>query len=178
MKKRLLLCWAIFLSILALAQETPPAGQSAPGALGRKAAQFGTTLPQEKVFLHLDNTCYFVGDTIWFKAYVTHSDRQTPTDLSKILYVELFTPDGYLVERQQLEMPDGSAHGAFALKDSLYAGYYELRAYTLWMLNFGVCEHPHSQWTEDLFYNKQMAKEFFRDWCSTSRTPPATMSKT
>ena len=164
MKKRLLLCWAIFLSILALAQETPPAGQSAPGALGRKAAQFGTTLPQEKVFLHLDNTCYFVGDTIWFKAYVTHSDRQTPTDLSKILYVELFTPDGYLVERQQLEMPDGSAHGAFALKDSLYAGYYELRAYTLWMLNFGVCEHPHSQWTEDLFYNKQMAKEFFRDY--------------
>ena len=42
-----------------------------------------------KVFLHIDNTCYFVGDTIWYKAYVTRSDRQTLTDLSKILYVEL-----------------------------------------------------------------------------------------
>ena len=144
-----------------MAQE---AGPATPEALSQKVAQFGTSLPQEKVFLHMDNTCYFVGDTIWYKAYVTRSDRQTPTDLSKILYVELLTPDGYLVERQQLEMPDGTAHGAFALKDSLYAGYYELRAYTLWMLNFGAYDHPHSKWTERMFYNKRMAQDFFRDY--------------
>ncbi|MCD8317452.1 MAG: hypothetical protein LUC45_00690 [Paraprevotella sp.] len=135
-----------------------------PEALSQKVAKFGTSIPQEKVYLHIDNTCYFVGDTIWYKAYVTRSDRQTLTDLSKILYVELLTPDGYLVERQQLEMPDGTAHGAFKLTDSLYAGYYELRAYTLWMLNFGQREHPHSKWTEKMFYNKSMAKEFFRDY--------------
>ena len=124
----------------------------------------GSGLPQEKVYLHMDNTCYFIGDTIWYKGYVTRSDRGTLTDLSKILYVELLTPDGYLVERQQLEMPDGTAHGAFVLKDSLYAGYYELRAYTRWMLNFGQYEHPHSEWVENAFYNIQMAKDFFRDY--------------
>ena len=104
-------------------------------------------LPQEKVYVHLDNTCYFVGDTIWYKGYVTRSDKGTLTDMSKILYVELLTPDGFLVERQQLEMPNGTANGAFVLTDSLYAGYYELRAYTRWMLNFGQYEHPHAQWS-------------------------------
>ena len=129
-----------------------------------KVQGFGIGLPQEKVYLHLDNTCYFVDDTIWYKGYVTRSDKGTLTDLSKILYVELLTPDGFLVERQQLEMPNGTANGAFVLTDSLYAGYYELRAYTRWMLNFGQYEHPHAQWSEDAFYNKEMAKDFFRDY--------------
>ena len=133
-------------------------------SLFRKVEGFGIGLPQEKVYLHIDNTCYFIGDTIWYKGYVTRSDKGTLTDLSKILYVELLTPDGYLVERQQLEMPDGTAHGAFVLTDSLYAGYYELRAYTRWMLNFGRYEHSHSESVEDAFYNKKMAKDFFRDY--------------
>ncbi len=133
-------------------------------SLATRVERFGTGLPQEKVYLHIDNTCYFVGDTIWYKAYVTRSDKGWLTDLSKIMYVELLTPDGYLVERQQLKMEDGTAHGAFTLTDSLYAGYYELRAYTRWMLNFGRYEHPHSKNTEDMFYNKQMAKDFFRDY--------------
>ena len=132
--------------------------------LATRVERFGTGLPQEKAYLHIDNTCYFVGDTIWYKAYVTRSDKGWLTDLSKIMYVELLTPDGYLVERQQLKMEDGTAHGAFTLTDSLYAGYYELRAYTRWMLNFGRYEHPHSKYTEDMFYNKQMAKDFFRDY--------------
>jgi len=34
---------------------------------------FGKTIPQEKVYVHMDNTCYFQGDTIWFAAYT----RQT-----------------------------------------------------------------------------------------------------
>ena len=133
-------------------------------SLQRRMSLFGTMLPQEKVYVHLDNTCYFVGDTIWYKGYVTRSDKGTLTDLSKILYVELLTPNGFLVERQQLEMPNGTANGTFVLTDSLYAGYYELRAYTRWMLNFGQYEHPHAQWSEDAFYNKEMAKDFFRDY--------------
>lgn len=132
--------------------------------IAARVERFGTGLPQEKVYLHIDNTCYFVGDTVWYKAYVTRSDKGWLTDLSKIMYVELLTPDGYLVERQQLKMEDGTAHGAFTLTDSLYAGYYELRAYTRWMLNFGRYEHPHSKYTEDMFYNEQMARDFFRDY--------------
>ncbi len=158
----------LWLNVIFTLCSSSPAQNSTdvPGidTLASRVKLFGETLPQEKVYLHIDNTCYFVGDTIWYKGYVTRSDKGTLTDLSRILYVELLTPDGYLVERQQLEMPDGTAHGAFLLTDSLYAGYYELRAYTRWMLNFGRYEHPHSPYTEEMFYNKQMAKDYFRDY--------------
>lgn len=30
---------------------------------------FGEKLPQEEVFLHMDNTSYYLGDTLYFKAY-------------------------------------------------------------------------------------------------------------
>src|SRR5574344_1615498 len=90
---------------------------------------FGNHYPQEKVYLHTDNSCYFLGDTIWYKAYVTRSDNNHPSNLSKILYVELFSPDGFLVERQRISInTTGEGYGCFALTDSRYGGYYELRA--------------------------------------------------
>ena len=57
---------------------------------------------QEKVYVHTDNSCYFVGDTLWYKAYVVRADNLMPTDMSRLLYVELLSPDGLLVERQQI----------------------------------------------------------------------------
>ena len=161
--KRIILFYALVCTVWSISAQSHKDIASVD-SLATRVERFGTGLPQEKVYLHIDNTCYFVGDTIWYKAYVTRSDKVWLTDLSKIMYVELLTPDGYLVERQQLKMEDGTAHGAFTLTDSLYAGYYELRAYTRWMLNFGRHEHPHSKYTEDMFYNKQMAKDFFRDY--------------
>ena len=93
---------------------------------------------QEKVYLHFDNNCYFQGDTIWYKAYVVLADDNSPKPLSKILYVELLNEQGYLVERQQLAIDNsGQANGQFAIADSAFAGFYEVRAYTKWMLNFG-----------------------------------------
>ena len=93
---------------------------------------------QEKVYLHFDNNCYFLGDTIWYKAYVVLADDNSPEPLSRILYVELLNEQGYLMERQQLQInKSGQADGCFAICDTLFAGYYEIRAYTKWMLNFG-----------------------------------------
>ena len=57
---------------------------------------------QEKVYVHTDNTCYFIGDTIWYKAYVVRADNLHPTDMSKMLYVELLAPDGVVVDRQRV----------------------------------------------------------------------------
>ena len=120
---------------------------------------------QEKVYLHLDNNCYFKGDTIWYKSYVVRADNLGYTDMSHILYVELLTPDGLVVERQNIIVsPDGYGDGNFALKDSLYSGYYELRAYTRWMLNFCVTEHPYGRKDREYFYNREMARDFFRQF--------------
>ncbi len=120
---------------------------------------------QEKVYLHTDNQCYFVGDTLWYKAYVVQAGNLQPTDMSRLLYVELLSPDGLLVERQTIVVnPKGFTCGQFELKDSLYSGYYELRAYTRWMLNFNVSHHHYSTTDKWAFFNKQMAADFFRVW--------------
>ena len=120
---------------------------------------------QEKVYIHTDNTCYFKGDTIWYKAYVTRADNNRYTDMSRLMYVELVSSDGLVVERQQLIVSEkGYSSGDFALKDSLYSGFYELRAYTRWMLNFCVTEHPYGRKDREQFYNRQMAADFFRQY--------------
>ena len=118
---------------------------------------------QEKVYLHLDNNCYYKGDDIWYKAYVVRADDNMYTDMSRLLYVELVSPDGMLVERQTVVVnANGSGEGSFVLTDSLYSGFYEIRAYTRWMMNFCVTEHPSNRQSRELFYNRQMASDFFR----------------
>lgn len=118
---------------------------------------------QERIYVQTDNNCYFVGDTLWYKAFVLRADSLKPTHLSKLLYVELLTPDGYLVSRNRhVIAPDGTTNGQFFLKDSLYSGYYEVRAYTKWQLNFNETVYPHSTQDRHVFYNKEFQEAFFR----------------
>lgn len=98
--------------------------------------QFSRQYPQEKVYLHFDNTAYYLGETIWFKAYVVNAEQNQLTNISRVLYVELLNPEGGVVETKKLKIENGQCHGQFQLKDSLFAGYYEVRAYTRYMLNF------------------------------------------
>lgn len=120
---------------------------------------------QEKVYVHTDNSCYFVGDTLWYKAYVVRADNLQPTNMSKLLYVELLTPDGYLVERQHVVVnASGATWGQFELKDSLYSGYYEIRAYTRWQLNFNVTEKDYTRDDRLKFYGVNACKDFFRNF--------------
>lgn len=120
---------------------------------------------QEKVYVQTDNNCYFVGDTLWYKAFVLRADDNKPTNMSKLLYVELLSPDGVVVERQRVVVSNkGVTCGQFALQDSLYSGYYEIRAYTRWMLNFNVTHRNYTLDDKHLFYNNNMAHDFFREW--------------
>ena len=100
--------------------------------------QFGKALPQEKVYLHFDNTSYYQGDQIWFQCYVVTSEFNRPTAWSKTLYVELLNPGGEIVSRQILPIRNGRCQGNFTLTHlPFYSGFYEVRAYTKYMLNFG-----------------------------------------
>lgn len=132
--------------------------------LADRLARFGHAIPQEKVYVHMDNTGYFLGDTIWFAAYTRRTNSDTPSRISRVLYAELWNHDGYLVERKLVEMKDGRGRGFFELPDTLYSGYFELRAYTRWQLNWGQTEHYHIKDSEYWFYNRAMAKDFFRDY--------------
>ena len=54
-----------------------------------RVTKFGERIPQEKVYVHMDNTSYLHGDTIWFKAYLRRTDTDKPSNVSHTLYVEL-----------------------------------------------------------------------------------------
>lgn len=91
----------------------------------------------EKVHLHLDKPYYAIGDNIWFKAYVVLAEKNQPSNLSKILYVDLIDELGSIKQTLKLPLMMGLAWGEFTLTDSLKEGNYRVRAYTTWMRNFG-----------------------------------------
>ncbi|MBQ2002791.1 MAG: hypothetical protein II240_05790 [Bacteroidaceae bacterium] len=155
----ILLSLALFLPTLLFAQE------SELDKFALRQAAFGQTIPQEKVYVHMDNTCYFQGDTIWFSAYTQQTNTAKPSEVSGVLYVELLNNDGYLVERKLIEMTQGRGNGFFALNNQIqYSGFYELRAYTRWQLNWGEYEHKHPRSFGFMFRNKEKEREYFRDY--------------
>jgi hypothetical protein len=100
-----------------------------------KTIKQGNEHPIEKVYLHLDKPYYSVGDTIWFKAYVT-IDKHTLTSLSKIVYVDVISSHDSLVTTAKLHLINGIAWGSIALPQSMFKqGSYHLVAYTNWMRN-------------------------------------------
>ncbi len=91
--------------------------------------------PTEKVYLHFDKPYYAVGDTIWFKAYIA-SGQDQPSDLSKIVYVDLISDQDTVVRAMRLPVVNTSAYGSLTLDPLIYkTGNYRVRAYTYWMLN-------------------------------------------
>lgn len=94
-------------------------------------------LPQEKVYLHLDNSNYFIGENIWFKAYVVSSHLHEKTNMSTVLYVELLSREGRVLSTNKYKLIDGECHGSIYLDPrSHYSDFYEIRAYTRYMTNF------------------------------------------
>lgn len=96
------------------------------------------SLPKEKVYLHLDNTSYYKDDTLWFSAYLVNSDGNTSDAVSRTLYVDLLNPGGDIIDTKVLKIENGRAHGSFKINCTpFYSGFFEIRAYTKYMMNFG-----------------------------------------
>src|SRR5574344_1269071 len=111
MKKRIfLILVSIVCTAAILAQNNGSASAKLTG-FANKAVQFSKEYTQEKVYLHFDNTAYFLSETIWFKAYVANALVNTPTNMSKTLHVELRTSEGHLVEGKKLRITNGVSVG-------------------------------------------------------------------
>ena len=102
----------------------------------------------EKVYIHTDRTYYNLGETIWYKAYLTNAYNNVLTNNSNLLYVELISPESEIVSRNITKLDFGLGNGDFILNDSIgiHSGKYQLRAYTNWMRNFG----------EDFIFTKEI----------------------
>lgn len=102
----------------------------------QKVSKYANSYPVEKVYLHFDKPYYAVGDTIWFKAYVTVQEHML-SGISKIVYVDLITNRDSIVKSLRLPVINGVATGDIVLPQlSFQEGNYHVRAYTNWMRNF------------------------------------------
>lgn len=111
-------------------------------SIANLAKQVSTTIsdfhdkyPQEKVFLQTDRTVYAQGETIWMKGWVTLDGK--PTYLSRILYIDLVDESGTVLDKKMYKLDSLSSTAAdFLVSNTIPTGNYQIRAYTLWMLNF------------------------------------------
>ncbi len=90
---------------------------------------------QETVFVHTDKPYYLTGETLWFKAYCTDLRGGQLTELSSVLYVELFNSNNQPVIQVKTSLKSGIGNGQMLLSSQLSTGSYVLRAYTAWMRN-------------------------------------------
>lgn len=103
----------------------------------KKTKKLNDERPVEKVYLHFDKPYYSVADTMWFKAYLT-MEQNLPSLLSKIVYVDVINSKDSLVQTFKLPVVAGVAAGHIPLTPGTYQqGNYYVKAYTVWMLNFG-----------------------------------------
>ncbi len=163
--KRFHFIFLLLISLTASSQQSQFRIREAQNALVERLSAFGKVIPQEKVYIHMDNTCYFQGDTIWFAAYLRQTTDGKPSRVSRVLYVELLNNDGYLVERKLIEMKDGRGEGFFALNNAIqYSGYYELRAYTRWQLNWGKNEREHLPYYNTTNIERELISRQYLDY--------------
>lgn len=144
MKRPSCLLLFIFLSVLGFAQK-----RDTSDALQRTLKNLETFQqkhPQERLYLQTDRVYYEAGDNIWFKAYVTVSQFNLLSAISKIMYVELLNDQQEVVQSRRLPVISGLAMGDFSLPETLIEGQYHIRAYTNWMRNFD----------EGLFFHKTL----------------------
>ncbi len=115
---------------------------------------FQYSAPVEKIYVHQDRTQYAAGETIWFKVYQSSSGLY-PVH-SGIVYVDLIDGLNRPVATTKWKLTDGLAAGHIDLPDDVTTGFYQLRAYTLWMQNFD----PSGFFTRELTISARVADPY------------------
>lgn len=113
------------------------AGDSLINSITAKLNTYTETQSIEKAYLQFDKPYYAIGDTMYFKAYVTIGAEHKLSALSGVLYVDLIDPANKITSSIKLEIVAGTATGDFVLSETLGKGTYRVRAYTNWMRNNG-----------------------------------------
>lgn len=119
------------------------------------------TLVSRKLYLHTDRDHYFLGDTIWYKAYYLdgQSNRFVPGLIT--MYVDVVDEAGVPVLDQVVPIDNGAAFGAIDLHGSLEPGNYILRASTDFQKQIG----------EDAFFYKQLRISRLESFVEGSEQP-------
>lgn len=128
----------IFFCLLGITLLSFKADETPIEKLLKQLVKLTENYPQEKVYLHFDKPYYAIGEDIWFKNYVVTAEKNEPSQLSKVLYVDFINQKNKIVSSLKLEVIDGFANGNINLADTLSSGTYRVRAYTNYMRNYNA----------------------------------------
>ncbi|GAB4154459.1 MAG: hypothetical protein Tsb0033_02470 [Winogradskyella sp.] len=93
-------------------------------------------LPREVVYLHLNKTTLFVGESLGFTAYVLNKNDKKLSLQTKNLYVTIEDKNQKIIKQKMVMVDNGVASNIFEI-DSLFSNNtYTIKAYTNWMRNF------------------------------------------
>jgi hypothetical protein len=107
-----------------------------PGIEGK--AQYANLLEfTEHLNLQTDRTLYVVGESIHFSALLSNRSNIQPGFDSKILYIELITPDASTLSGGKFAVSDHKSKGCLLIPKEIVSGFYYLRGYTKFMRNRG-----------------------------------------
>lgn len=90
---------------------------------------------KEKIYVQTNHSFFNPGETVYFKLYVVRAEDNKPTAISSVVYTELISPSGTVVEKAKFPVTDGYAEGTFYFDSDAPGGIYKIRAYTSWMQN-------------------------------------------
>lgn len=90
-----------------------------------------------KLYLHTDREVYFIGDSIWFKAYYLNAQTQQFVPGNFSMYLDFINDQGQTIISQVLHLESGISTGKLEIPDSIAAGNYLIRAFTDFQRNIG-----------------------------------------
>lgn len=94
-------------------------------------------LGKEKILIHHNSSVLMVGESLFYKFY-TRNNKNEPSTISKMGYIELVNESLEVVAHQKLDLIDGNAYGDIFISTSIPSGNYKLIAYTQWIKNWGI----------------------------------------
>lgn len=95
------------------------------------------TVSYQKLYLHTDREFYFIGDTLWFAAYLLDGKTQIPINENCNIHVDLINETGEIVQKEFFPMKNGYCPGYIPFyNNNLKEGNYLIRAYNDYLKNF------------------------------------------
>jgi len=89
----------------------------------------------ETLFLRTNATTFVTGETLYYKLNCLKLSNKTPSNISKIAYIELVDSDKKTVFKNKIYLENSKGQGDYFVPTNIQTGNYKLIAYTNWMLN-------------------------------------------
>ena len=116
------------LAVFLLATHLVRAGDYVSDSLGIRFDAYTSWCSPEKIYAHIDRTCYTAGENIWFKGWIADASVNSQMPLSNFIYAELLDEKGVAQSRVKIKRKGDGFPGCLDIPESAETGNYTFRA--------------------------------------------------